>query len=116
MTPTNPREGTKMTRTTRTQLRQVVVAAALMALAAVPAAHADLAVQHDSTVVTETAGNSNGVTEPGDTLAVTENVMSVDPAQPSTGAPGTVPPGSAGAAVTAASSAYADLAFAIPTG
>src|SRR3954451_11928602 len=116
MTPTNPREGTKMTRTTRTHLRQVVVARALMALAAPPAAHADLAVQHDSTVVAETAGNSNGVPEPGDTLAVTENVMSVDPDQTFTGVTGTLATGLAGAAVTAASSAYADLAFAIPTG
>src|SRR3954465_14566149 len=116
MTPTNPREGTKMTRTTRTHLRQVVVAAALMALAAVPAAHADLAVQHDSTVVAETAGNSNGVPEPGDTLAVTENVMSVDPDQTFTGVTGTLATGLAGAAVTAASSASAALAFAIPSG
>ena len=63
-----------MRRTIRTQVRQVVMAAALVALAAAPAAHAQLAVQHDSTVVSETAGNGNGVPEPGDTLALTENV------------------------------------------
>jgi len=105
-----------MTRTTRTHLRQVVVAAALMALAAVPAAHADLAVQHDSTVVTETAGNGNGIPEPGDTVAVTENVMSVDPDQVFSGVSGTLATSFAGATVSSASSAYADLAFATPVG
>src|SRR4051794_21831937 len=116
MTPINPREGTTMTRTTRTHLRQVVVAAALMALAAVPVAHADLAVQHDSTVVTETAGNANGIPEPGDTLAVTENVMSVDPDQVFTGVSGTLATSFAGATAASASSAYADLVFATPVG
>src|SRR5947209_2219748 len=88
MSPPTPREGTTMKRTTRTHLRQVVVAAAMMALAARPTAHAQLAVQHDSTVVTETAGNGNGIPEPGDTLALTENVMSVDPDQTFTGVTG----------------------------
>src|SRR3954449_1317540 len=111
MTLTNPREGTTMTRTTRTHVRQVVVAAALMALAAVPAAHADLAVQHDSTVVTETAGNGNGIPEPGDTVAVTENVISFDPDQTFTGVSGTLATAFSGATVGSASSAYADLAF-----
>src|SRR3954467_8638091 len=107
MTPTNPREGTKMTRTTRTHLRQVVTVAALMGLAAVPAAHADLAVQHDSTVVTETAGNGNGIPEPGDTLAVTENVLSVDPDQAFTNVTGSLSTTLAAATVSSASSAYA---------
>jgi subtilisin-like proprotein convertase family protein len=100
----------------RMQLRQVVVAAALMGLAAVPAAYADLAVQHDSTVVSETAGNGNGVPEPGDTLAVTENVMSVDFEQTFTGVSGALATNLADAAVSSASSAYADLVFGVPTG
>jgi subtilisin-like proprotein convertase family protein len=104
-----------MTRTTRMYLRQVVVAA-VMVLAAAPAAHASLAVQHDSTVVTETAGNGNGVPEPGDTLALTENVMSVDPDQTFTGVSGTLATTSAGVTVGSASSAYADLVFGVPTG
>src|SRR4051794_40989716 len=116
MTPINPREGTTMTRTTRTHLRQVVVAAALMALAAGPAAHANLAGQHDSTVVTETAGNSNGIPEPGDTLPVTEKGMSVDPDQVFSGVSGTLATSFTGATVGSASSAYADLAFATPVG
>jgi subtilisin-like proprotein convertase family protein len=104
-----------MTRTIRT-LRQVVTAAALVALAAAPAAHAQLAVQHDSTVVTETAGNGNGVPEPGDTLALTENVMSVDPDQTFTGVSGTLSSSSSDASITASSSAYPDLAFAMVNG
>src|SRR3954469_23143964 len=116
MTGTNPREGTTMTRMIRTHLRQVVTVAALMGLAAAPAAHADLAVQHSSTVVTETAGNGNGVPEPGDTLAVTENVMSVDPDQTFTGVTGSLSTTLTGATVGSASSAYADLAFVQPTG
>jgi subtilisin-like proprotein convertase family protein len=87
-----------------------------MALAAVPAAHADLAVQHYSTVVTETAGNGNGIPEPGDTIAVTENVMSVDPEQVFSGVSGTLATSFGGATVASASSAYADLDFATPEG
>ena len=55
-----------------------MVASAVLALASAPAAFADLAVQHDSTVLTETAGNGNGIPEPGDTIAVTESVVSFD--------------------------------------
>lgn len=105
-----------MTRMTRMHLRQVVLAAALAALAAAPAAHAQLAVQHDSTVVTETAGNGNGVPEPGDTLALTENVMSVDPDQTFTGVSGTLSSSSPDVTIGAGSSAYPDLAFAIVEG
>jgi subtilisin-like proprotein convertase family protein len=105
-----------MTRMIRTHLRLVVTVAALMGIAAAPAAHADLAVQHDSTVVTETAGNGNGVPEPGDTLAVTENVLSVDPDQIFTGVSGTVATTLAAANIASATSAYADLMFAQPTG
>src|SRR3954454_20123833 len=112
----NPREGTTMTRMIRMQVRQVVLAAALMALVSAPAAFADLAVQHDSTVVTETAGNGNGIPEPGDTLAVTENVVSVDPEQAFTGVTGSLSTTLAGATVGSASSAYPDLLFAQPTG
>src|SRR5215218_4183032 len=104
-----------MTRMIRTHLRQVVVAAALMGLAAAPPALAELAVQHDSTVVTETAGNGNGVPEPGDTVALTENVMSVDPDQMFTGVTGTLATTFANATVNSASSAYADLVFGVPT-
>src|SRR5436190_6037273 len=110
----NPREGTTMTRMTR--IRQVMTAAALMALVAAPAAVADLAVQHDSTVVTETAGNGNGVPEPGDTVAVTENVISFDSDQTFTGVSGTLATAFSGATVGSASSAYADLVFIMPTG
>jgi len=104
-----------MTRMIRMYLRQVVTVA-VIGLAAAPAAHADLAVQHDSTVVTETAGNGNGVPEPGDTLAVTENVMSVDPDQTFTGVSGTLATTSADASIGSAGSAYADLVFGVPTG
>jgi subtilisin-like proprotein convertase family protein len=103
-----------MTRMIRTHLRQVVVAAALMGLAAAPTALADLAVQHDSAGVTETAGNGNGVPEPGDTLAVTETVMSVDPDQTFTGVSGTLATSLGDATVGSASSAYPDLVFAAP--
>ena len=104
-----------MTRMIRMCVRQVVAAAAI-ALVAAPAAHAELAVQHDSTVVTETAGNGNGIPEPGDTIALTENVMSVDPDQTFTGVIGTLATTFAGATVGSASSAYADLVFGVPTG
>jgi subtilisin-like proprotein convertase family protein len=104
-----------MRRMIRTQVRQVVMAAALAALAAAPAAHAQLAVQHDSTVVSETAGNGNGVPEPGDTLALTENVLSVDPDQTFTGVSGTLSSASPDVTVGASSSAYSDLLFGVPT-
>src|SRR5262245_34955153 len=107
---------TTMTRMIRTQLRQVVMAAALMALVAAPAAVADLAVQQDSTVVAETAGNGNGVPEPGDTVAVTENVVSFDDTQTLTGVTGTVSTTNGDTTVTANSSPYADLMFGWPTG
>jgi subtilisin-like proprotein convertase family protein len=103
-----------MTRMIRMYLRQVV-AAAVISLAAAPAAHADLAVQHDSTVVTETAGNGNGIPEPGDTVALSESVMSVDPDQTFTGVSGTLATTSTDATVGSASSAYADLVFGVPT-
>jgi subtilisin-like proprotein convertase family protein len=103
-----------MTRMTR--MRQVVTAAALMALVAAPAAVADLAVQHDSTVVTETAGNGNGVPEPGDTVSITENVVSFDDAQTLMGVTGTLSTTNADANVTAPVSPYADLMFGWPTG
>jgi subtilisin-like proprotein convertase family protein len=103
-----------MTRMIRMYLRQVV-AAAVICLVAAPAAYADLAVQHASTVVTETAGNGNGVAEPGDTVALTENVMSLE-FDPLTGVSGTLATTSADATVGSASSAYADLVFGVPTG
>lgn len=106
-----------MTRTIRIMhVRQVVTAAALAILVAAPAAHAQLAVQHDSTVVSDTAGNNNGVPEPGDTLSMTENVMSVDPDQTFTGVSGTLSSTSPDVAIGAGSSAYPDLAFATVTG
>jgi subtilisin-like proprotein convertase family protein len=92
------------------------MAAALAALVAAPAAHADLAVQHDSTAVTETAGNGNGIPEPGDTLAITENVMSVDPDQDYTGITGTISSSAPGVTITSGSSAYPDLSFATVAG
>jgi subtilisin-like proprotein convertase family protein len=92
------------------------MAAALAALAAAPAAHAQLAVQHDSTVVTETAGNGNGVPEPGDTLALTENVMSVDPDQTFTGVTGTLSSSSSDVSITSSGSSYPDLSFATVAG
>jgi subtilisin-like proprotein convertase family protein len=88
------------------------MAAALAALVAAPVAHADLAVQHDSTVVSETAGNGNGVPEPGDTLAITENVMSVDPDQAYSAITGTLSSSSSAVSITSNSSAYPDLSFA----
>jgi subtilisin-like proprotein convertase family protein len=87
-----------------------------MALVAAPAAVADLAVQHDSTVLTETAGNGNGVPEPGDTVAITENVVSFDDAQTLTGVTGTLSTTNPDATITSADSPYADLMFGLPTG
>jgi subtilisin-like proprotein convertase family protein len=105
-----------MTRLIRTQLRQVMMASAVLALASAPAAVADLAVQHDSTVLSETAGNGNGIPEPGDTIAVTENVASFDDTLMTlTGVTGTLSSSDPGATVTSASSPYADLMFGWPT-
>jgi subtilisin-like proprotein convertase family protein len=103
-----------MTRTTRKQLRQVMTATALMALAFAPAAFADLAVQHDSSTFTETAGNGNGIVEPGDTVAVTENVVSFDDAV-LTGVSGTLSSSSPDVTVSSATSPYADLLFGMAT-
>jgi subtilisin-like proprotein convertase family protein len=105
-----------MNRLIRMQLGKVVTTAALMALVAAPAAFADLAVQHDSLLPpTEIAGNGNGVAEPGDTVAVTENVVSYDDTQTLTGVTGTLSTTSADASVTSATSPYADLLFGWPT-
>ena len=105
-----------MTRLIRTQLRQVMMATAVMALVSAPAAFADLAVQHDSTVLTETAGNGNGIPEPGDTIAVTENVVSFDDTVASlTGVSGTLSSSNPDVTFPSASSPYADLLFAWPT-
>jgi subtilisin-like proprotein convertase family protein len=111
-----PPEGTTMMRTNRAAVRQVLATAAVMAFAAVPAAHAQLAVQHDSTAVNETAGNGNGIAEPGDTLAVTENVMSLEPGDALTGVSGTLATASADATVADATSPYPDLTFGFPSG
>jgi subtilisin-like proprotein convertase family protein len=105
-----------MTRTTIKQIRQVVVAAALMALAFAPAAFADLAVQHDSSVFLETAGNGNAIPEPGDTVAVTENVVSFDDMNMVLGGvSGTLTSASADVTIPSASSPYADLVVGWPT-
>jgi subtilisin-like proprotein convertase family protein len=101
-----------MRRTSRTHLRQVVLAAALAALVAAPAAHADLAVQHYHTDAVETAGNGNGIPEPGDTLAITEQVISVDPDQDYTGVTGTISSSAPGVTITSGSSPYPDMSFA----
>jgi subtilisin-like proprotein convertase family protein len=105
-----------MTRMIRMQLRLVVTAMALVALVAAPAAVADLAVQHDSTVVTETAGNGNGVPEPGDTVAVTENVVSFDDTQTLMGVTGTLSTSNADTTIPSPVSPYSDLMFGWPTG
>jgi subtilisin-like proprotein convertase family protein len=104
-----------MERTTRTRTTQIWLTAAVMGLAGAPAAHAALAVQHDSTVVTETAGNANGIPEPGETLAVTENVLSAEPDLTLTGVTGTLTTASPDATVGSGVSAYPDLAFGMPT-
>jgi subtilisin-like proprotein convertase family protein len=104
-----------MDRRTRTRITQIWLTTAVVALAAAPGAHA-LAVQHDSTVVTETAGNGNGVPEPGDTLALTENVLSAEPDLALTGVTGTLTTASPDATVGSGASAYPDLAFGLPTG
>jgi subtilisin-like proprotein convertase family protein len=111
-----PPEGTTMMRTTRARVRQVLATAAVMAFAAVPAAHAQLAVQHDSTTVGETAGNGNGIAEPGDTLALTENVVSAEPGLVLTGVTGTLATAFGPATVTGADAPYPDIPFGLPTG
>jgi subtilisin-like proprotein convertase family protein len=105
-----------MMRTTRAGVRQVLATAAVMAFAAVPAAHAQLAVQHDSTAVTETAGNGNGIAEPGDTLALTESVVSAEPGVVLTGVTGTLATSFGPATVAAADAPYPDIPFGLPTG
>jgi subtilisin-like proprotein convertase family protein len=104
-----------MERRTRTRITQTWLAATVVAFAAAPAAHA-LAVQHHSTIVTETAGNGNGIPEPGDTLALTENVLSAEPDLTLTGVTGTLTTASPDATVGSGASAYPDLAFGLPTG
>jgi subtilisin-like proprotein convertase family protein len=104
-----------MERRTRTRITQIWLSAAVVALAAAPGAHA-LAVQHDSTVVTETAGNGNGIPEPGDTVALTENVLSAEPDLALTGVTGTLTTASPDATVGSGVSPYPDLAFGLPAG
>lgn len=83
----------------------------LAALAAAPAAHAQVAVDHESTVVAEQAGNGNGIAEPGETLALTENVLSVE-FDTLTGVTGTLSSATPGVTIAAADAAWPDLDFA----
>jgi subtilisin-like proprotein convertase family protein len=84
-------------------------------LTGAPAALADVAVEHDSTVVTETTGNGDGVIDPGETFALTENVISSE-FTPLTGVSGTVTTAEPSVALSNGSSAYPDLAFGTPAG
>jgi subtilisin-like proprotein convertase family protein len=86
--------------------------AALAALTAAPAAHAQVAVEHDSTVVTEQTGNGNGVPEPGETIALTESVLSVE-MDTLTGVSGHLSTTTPDVSVGAADAAWPDLDFAM---
>lgn len=89
--------------------------AALALLAGAPAAHAQLAVEHDSTVVTEQTGNGNGVAEPGETLNVVENVTSAEFSL-LTGVTGHLTTTATGATVSTADAPWPDLDFGLPAG
>jgi subtilisin-like proprotein convertase family protein len=104
-----------MTRIIRMQLKKVVMAAAVMALVAAPSAVADLAVQQDTPVFTETAGNGNNIPEPGDTVSVTGTLWSFDDTQTLTGVTGTLSTTNPDVSIPSATSPYPDLLFAWPT-
>src|SRR5437764_9978844 len=80
-----------------------------------PAAISDVAVEDDSTVVTETTGNGDGVIDPGESFALTENVISSE-FTPLTGVAGTVTTGEPTVTLANGSSPYPDLAFGTPAG
>lgn len=95
--------------------RSGLVLAGVLAVAAPATAAAQLAVEHDLTVVTEITGNGNGVAEPGEHLAVTERVLSAE-FEPLSSVTGTLTTSSADATVTTSSAEWPDLTFGAPVG
>ena len=89
--------------------------ATLFALVLAAPAHAQLWVEHDSTLVTESTGNGNGVAEPGEALSVVENVLSAE-FTTLTGVNGTLTTTAAGVVVESAQSAWPNLEFGTPAG
>ncbi len=89
--------------------------ATLFALALAAPAQAQLWVEHDSTLVTETTGNGNGVAEPGEALSVVENVLSAE-FSTLTGVNGTLTTTAAGVVVESSQSAWPNLEFGTPAG
>jgi subtilisin-like proprotein convertase family protein len=84
--------------------------ALLAVLALAPSASAQLAVEGQGATVQETSGNGNGVTEPGESFALTESLGSAE-FDTLTGASGTLSTSSPGVALTEATSAYPNLDF-----
>jgi subtilisin-like proprotein convertase family protein len=82
----------------------------LAMLAIAPTASAQLAVEGQGATVQETPGNGNGVTEPGESFALTEPLGSAE-FDTLTGVTGTLTTSSPGAALTQATSAYPNLDF-----
>lgn len=58
--------------------RVAVAAATLTALAAAPAAHAAIGVDHVQTGFTEVGGNGDGIVAPGESFALTERIRHAD--------------------------------------
>jgi subtilisin-like proprotein convertase family protein len=84
--------------------------ALLAVLAMAPAANAQLAIEGQGASVQETSGNGNGVTDPGETFALTESLGSAE-FDTLTGVTGTLNTSSPGATLTQATSAYPNLDF-----
>ena len=87
--------------------------ASLATLVATAPASAQLAVEGQGTTVTETAGNGNGVVEPGDAFAIHETLGSAE-FDTLTGVTGTLSTSSPGVTLSQASSAYPNLDFGTP--
>jgi subtilisin-like proprotein convertase family protein len=84
--------------------------ALLAVLAMAPSASAEPAIEGQGATVSETSGNGNGVTEPGESFALTEPLGSAE-FDTLTGVSGTLTTSSPGVALTQATSAYPNFDF-----
>src|SRR5947208_693993 len=82
----------------------------LALLAIAPSAEAQLAVEGQGATAQESAGNGNGVLEPGESFAITEPLGSAE-FDTLTGVSGALSTSSPGVTLTRASSAYPNLDF-----
>jgi subtilisin-like proprotein convertase family protein len=105
------RPGTRPTTLAAFSMAALVLA---LLIAPVSPAAASLWVDHESTVVTEN-GDDDGTLEPGEGLALTENVLSFE-LMTLTGVGGVLSSSTPGVTVTQASSPYPDLDFVVPAG